>query len=130
MKQAIGLLALVLAALGLIRAALGGETALALATGAMALMALMIAGTFLWLWVVRATPLALGMAFSWLGWGLFAGWQWFAGAAHAPGGAIAVLGLCYVGAVLHFSVIHRSFGRHGVSFLWPVALAALSMAML
>ena len=120
MKQAIWLLALVLTALGLIRAALGGEAALALATGAMALM---IAGTFLWLWVVRATPLALGLAFSWLGWGLFAGWQRLAGAANAPGGAIAVLGFCFVGAVLHFSVIHRSFGWHGASFLWPVALA-------
>jgi len=25
--------------------------------------------------------------------------------------------------VLHFSVIHRSFGWHGASFLWPVALS-------
>lgn len=129
MKQAIGLLALVLAALGLIRAALGGEVALALATGAMALMALMIAGTFLWLWVVRATPLALGMAFSWLGWGLFAGWGWFNGTAHADGAALAVLAFCFVGAVLHFSVIHRSFGRHGASFLWPVALAVALAAL-
>jgi len=120
MKQAIGLLALVLAALQLGRLLLGGEAVLALATAAVALMALMIAATFLWLWAVRATPLALGMAFSWLGWGLFAGWGRIAG---APGAPLAVLGFCIVGAVLHFSVIHRSFGWHGASFLWPVALS-------
>jgi len=34
-----------------------------------------------------------------------------------------LLALSLVGAVLHFAVIHRSFGRHGASFLWPVALA-------
>ena len=120
MKQAIGLLALVLAALQLGRLLLGGEAVLALATAAVALMALMIAATFLWLWAVRATPLALGMAFSWLGWGLFAGWGRVTG---APGAPLAVLGFCIVGAVLHFSVIHRSFGWHGASFLWPVALS-------
>ncbi|WP_188527295.1 hypothetical protein [Sinisalibacter lacisalsi] len=129
MKQAIGLLALILAALALVRAALGGEAALVLAAGAVALMALMIAGTFLWLYFERTTPLALGMAFSWLGWGLFAGWGWAASLAGAPvwgglaAGSLAVLGFCIVGAVLHFSVIHRSFGWHGASFLWPVALA-------
>jgi hypothetical protein len=134
MRQSIGLLALVLAGLHLGRVWLGGEVVLVVATGAMALMALMIAATFLWLYAVRATPLALGMAFSWLGWGLFAGSVWLAGAGQAPGALLAVLAFCIVGAVLHFSVIHRSFGWHGVSFLWPmalaVALAALSVAML
>jgi len=129
MKQAIGLLALVALGLEAARAVFGAETVLVVVDGALALMALMIAGTFLWLWLERTTPLALGMAFSWLGAGLIAGGWWLTRLAGGPvrgvseAGLIVVLGLSLVGAVLHFAVIHRSFGYHGVNFLWPVALA-------
>jgi hypothetical protein len=129
MKQAIGLMVLVIGALELGRALAGDGAILLIVYGAIALMALMIAATFLWLWFERATPLALGMAYSWAGAALFAGWWWVytlsGGApwAYLPQGSFLIQGLSLVGALLHFAVIHRSFGYHGVSFLWPVALA-------
>jgi hypothetical protein len=92
-------------------------------------MSLMISATFLWLWGERATPLALGMSFSWLGTGLFAGGFWVVDLLGLPVGlrsedtALVVLAVCIVGALLHFAVIHRSFGRHGMGFLWPVIVA-------
>jgi hypothetical protein len=129
MKQSLALLALVLAALHLGRIGLGQSAALVIGYGAMAVMALMMAATFLWLWRERTTPLALGMAWSWLGAGLFAGWWWglnLAGAAPPPSHAqpvFVLLAIGLVGALLHFAVIHRSFGLHGAGFLWPVVLS-------
>jgi len=129
MKQASILLALVFLALELGQVVAGPETALLVIYGALALMALMIAATFLWLYVERATPLALGMAYSWLGAGLFAGWWWGTNLAGQPGwappieAALAVLAFAVVGAMLHFAVIQRSFGFRGASFLWPLGLA-------
>lgn len=129
MKQALALVSLVFGALIVGWALAGNGAVLLVVYGALALMALMIAATFLWLYLERATPLALGMAYSWAGAGLFAGWWWIynlAGQpawAYQPVGAFLVLALTLVGAVLHFAVIHRSFGFHGVGFLWPVALA-------
>jgi hypothetical protein len=98
-------------------------------------MALMIAATFLWLFAVRATPLALGMAYGWAGTGFVLGWWWVFNASGQPLWArespilFMLLPFCFVGAVLHFAVIHRSFGRHGTAFLWPVA-AALAVSSL
>ncbi len=127
MKQAAGLLALIIAVLEMARAGLGDRASLTILSGALALMALMIAATFLWLWIERATPLALGMAHGWLGAGLIAGGWWLSQLTGfgpwPPAGLVAALALPVVGAVLHFAVIHRSFGRHGIGFLWPVALA-------
>jgi hypothetical protein len=34
-----------------------------------------------------------------------------------------------VGALLHFSVIHRSFGFHGAGFLWPVFVSLVVSAV-
>lgn len=133
MKQAVILLALVVGLLEMGKIIVGHDAVLLAVFGGIALMSLMISGTFLWLWGERATPLALGMAFSWLGAALFAGWWWTyelfgrPAWAYREDGALAVLGLYIVGAVLHFSVIHRSFGRHGMQFLWPV-LAALAVS--
>ncbi len=99
------------------------------AYGAITLMALMIAATFLWLFVVRATPLALGMAYSWAGAGAVMGWWWVVQLSGRPDWLsmspvlFAFLPFYFVGAVLHFAVIHRSFGLHGLAFLVPVALA-------
>lgn len=133
MKQAILLLALVIGLLEGGKVFVGQAVLLPSVFGAIAMMALMISGTFLWLWGERATPLALGMSFSWLGAGLFAGWWWLHDLLGRPNwvyrddAALGVLGLCVVGAILHFAVIHRSFGRHGASFLWPV-LTALALS--
>lgn len=135
MKQAIALAVALAAAVELGRALVGDAPVLLVAYGAIALMALWIAATFLWLWAERATPLALGMAFSWAAGGLFAGWWWhdrlvhWPGADIAPHGVSALLALFFVGTLLHFAVIHRSFGRRGPGFLWPV-LAALALAVL
>ncbi|WP_226553261.1 hypothetical protein [Celeribacter naphthalenivorans] len=131
MKQVMTLYGLVLAAAGMAVAALGLEQALLLAYGAIALMALMISATFLWLWQVRATPLALGMSLSWAGSGLTIGWWWAMQIAQSPfwGMEAAMLfvflSLLIAGAVLHFSVIQGSFGLSGLSFLWPVLGALL-----
>jgi hypothetical protein len=94
MKQALGLLALILAGLEAGRVMAGQDAVLAVVSGALALMALMIAATFLWLWFERTTPLALGMAHSWLGAGLIAGLWWWAlragGGAGTPPPALAL----------------------------------------
>ncbi len=133
MKQAVILLALVVLMLEAGKAVAGHDAVVEIVYGAIALMSLMISGTFLWLWGERATPLALGMSFSWLGAGLFSGGFWLVDLLQlAPGAwsedaALVALAVYIVGALLHFAVIHRSFGRHGMAFLWPV-LAALGLA--
>ncbi|WP_432448004.1 hypothetical protein [Aliiroseovarius marinus] len=94
--------------------------------GAITLMGLMISLTFLWLYLQRATPLALGMAYSWSGASLVLGWWWIFSLAGEPAAMaesplhFAPLALYLSGALLHFSVIHRSFGLHGAAFLLPV----------
>ncbi len=133
MKQAAILLVLVIGALEAGKLAAGHDAVVQLVYGAIAFMSLMISATFLWLWNERATPLALGMSFSWFGAGLFAGAGWLIDLLGHPAtswsqhGALLALGFYIVGAVLHFSIIHRSFGHHGVAFLWPV-LAALGLS--
>lgn len=129
MKQALGLLLLVLGVLEAGRASFGDPRLAVVMSGAMALMALMIAATFLWLWLERATPLALGMVHAWAGVAAFSGGWWATALGEGadwpgtPPGSGLVTGLFLVGALLHFAVIQRSFGRHGVAFLWPVAVA-------
>ncbi|SFI61175.1 hypothetical protein [Celeribacter neptunius] len=130
MKQVFGLYALVAGALCLMLLLLGPHQVLALSYGAIALMALMISATFLWLWSQRATPLALGMALSWAGSGLTMAfwasgcWARVARISNASGGEtillLLALALLIAGAVLHFSVIQGTFGLTGLSFLWPV----------
>ncbi len=126
MKQALMLLVALSALFQLGNRVLGTWVVVQVAYGAIALMALMIAATFLWLFVVRATPLALGMAYSWAGAAFVMGWWWFYNLSGQPGwlrdSAIlsSILPLYFVGAVLHFAVIHRSFGLHGAAFVLPV----------
>lgn len=127
MKQAFMLLLLLIGVFQLGYQVLGYQMVYQVAYGAITVMALMIAATFLWLFVVRATPLALGMAYSWAGAGFVLGWLWFFKFAgeptllHESPVLFAFLPLYFVGAVLHFAVIHRSFGLHGAAFLLPVA---------
>lgn len=52
------------------------EAAYDVGYGAVALLALLISVTFSWLWRVRATPLAAGMALSWLGCAGVIGYWW------------------------------------------------------
>ncbi|PTQ74485.1 hypothetical protein [Celeribacter persicus] len=135
MKQVLTLYGIVLGALVLAVLLLGVSQALLLAFGAIALMALMISATFLWLWQVRATPLALGMSLSWAGSGFTTGWWWAMQIAQGPfwspvlGIEVAALflflSLLISGAVLHFSVIQGTFGLSGLRFLWPVIGAVI-----
>lgn len=126
MKQAIWLIVATVVALELAFVQLGFDAVADIAYGAIAVMALMIAGTFLWLWFERTTPLAIGMVISWLGISWMAAWWWAYNLMGAPTwaddhpGLFVVLALPIVGAVLHFAVIQRSFGFHGLHFLWPV----------
>jgi hypothetical protein len=136
MKQAFVLLMLLIGLFHLGYLGLGYEAMYQVAYGAITLMALMISGTFLWLFVQRATPLALGMAYGWAGAGLVLGWWYLYHLTGRPGWAVdspvlfVILPFYFVGAVLHFAVIHRSFGRHGMSFLWPVALSVVVSSLL
>lgn len=133
MKQAFMLLVVLIALFVLGERAWGYRAVVEVAYGAITLMAGMIAATFLWLFVVRATPLALGMAYSWAGAGAVMGWWWFFNLSGQPDWLraspvlFAFLPLYFVGAVLHFAVIHRSFGLHGLAFLVPV-LGAVALS--
>lgn len=114
---------------------LGYELAYRVGYGAFALMAVLIAGTFLWLWLRRATPLALGMAFGWAGAASVMGWWWVynltgqaAWMEESPV-LFACLSLYFVGALLHLQVIGRSFDLHERAPVWAfVATMAASVA--
>ncbi len=133
MKQAFALMMLIAVVLQLGYAMAGYEAMYQIGYGAITLMGLMISLTFLWLYIVRATPLALGMAYSWSGASLVLGWWWIYSVLGEPAWAdespvhFIFLALYLVGALLHFSVITRSFGWHGALFLWPV-LGALCLS--
>lgn len=137
MKQLATLYASVLCSAAFAAALLGADNALTVAYGAIAIMALLIAATFLWLWQARATPLALGMSLSWAGSGLTLGWWWclqLAGLPAVPDQEIflfAALALLIAGATVHFMVIQGTFGWHGLTFLVPVLGAfVLSLGVL
>lgn len=129
MMDAIRVLVLACAGMLLVYAGLGYEAAYEISYGAFTLMAAMVSLTFLWLWMVRATPLAMGMAFGWAGAASVMGWWWVY---HILGGPAPMrqnpaLFLClsvyFVGAVLHFSVIGRSLRLARGLWLAPIMLA-------
>lgn len=126
MRQALLLLIAVIGVLAVGQEALGYWKTYEVVYGAISMMAVMISGTFLWLWVLRATPLALGMAFSWAGCASVLGWWWFyrafdePAAMQANGTLFVFLSFYFVGATLHFATIQRSLGLHGQVFLVPV----------
>lgn len=111
MKQAFALIALIVVALLLAYRLLGYETTYQIAYGAITIMGLLIAGTFVWLWVMRATPLALGMVFSWSGGALVMAWWWVhhllgrPEVMHESPVLFVFLAFYITGAILHFVVI-------------------------
>ncbi|MAM61214.1 hypothetical protein [Maritimibacter sp. UBA3975] len=131
MKQAIILILLTVLALEAGFLLLGFDPVAEIVYGVIALMAAMIAATFLWLWLERTTPLAIGMVVSWFGLACLAAWWWLYNLLGAPVWAqthpaiFSVLALPIVGSILHFAVIQRSFGFHGMHFLWPIFAAIL-----
>ncbi|MEM6385083.1 MAG: hypothetical protein AAF718_02485 [Pseudomonadota bacterium] len=104
--------------------------------GAFALLAVVIAGTFFWLWVKRSTPLALGMVFSWSGATGVMAWWWLYSLLGRPdwmqdnGLLFVFLSTYLVGAVLHLEVIGRSFAlSRGATYAPIVAAVVVSMAL-
>jgi hypothetical protein len=120
MRQALWLLGGAAVAVALLAVVLGAGRTAATGFAAVAAMAALIAATFLWLWWVRATPLALGMALSWWGVALVAAASAGAGAV-LPLVALPFLG---VGAGLHFAVMRRSMGLPRGTALLPAGLVA------
>jgi hypothetical protein len=119
MRQALWLLAAATAALALMTAAHGPAATAAAGYGAVAAMAALIAATFLWLWWVRATPLALGMALSWSGVALVA----------ATGTALPLPALPFLtaGAILHFAVMRRSMNLPPATLAAPAVVTAFAI---
>lgn len=99
--------------------------------GALTLMAALISVTLLWLWLKRATPLALGMSFGWAGAAGVLGWwltfdmfgrpDWMRG---SPG-LFIFISMYVVGAILHFDVIGRSLGVGRQLVVLPLGAAVL-----
>ena len=112
----------------------GYTTVYLIAYGAFSLMAAFISVTFFWLWRRRATPLALGMAFSWAGAAMVMGWWWLLNLTELPDWMMRnpvlldFLSIYFVGVVLHFEVIGRSFGLSRKFAFYPVAVAILISA--
>ncbi len=129
MKQALLLFGVFAAVFAASNAIFGYHVTFAVGYGALALMAVMISLTFLWLWVERATPLALGMSFSWAGAACVTGWWWLYRAIGEPeslrenGFLFVFLSLYFVGAILHFGVMQRSMGLKTGVFAVPVVIA-------
>ena len=135
MKQGLWLFFGLLAALWGLQAAAGFRVAAQLAYGGLTALALAIAATFLWLWRERATPLALGMAFSWAGAASVTGWWSWArrldSAEWMRGNPVLFLclALYMTGAILHFAVIGRSLDRRARDGLILGTAAAAALAI-
>jgi hypothetical protein len=131
MTDALRVMGLAVTAMLAIYAFLGYEAAYDISYGAFTLMAAMVSLTFLWLWMQRATPLAVGMAFGWAGAASVMGWWWVYNLLDGPTGmedSVALfffLSVYLVGAVMHFAVIGRSLGLANGLWLAPVVLAIL-----
>ncbi|SFB80434.1 hypothetical protein [Tropicimonas isoalkanivorans] len=137
MKQALVIYAAVLGGMHASYLTQGFAGTAEIAYGALAIMALMIAATFLWLWAMRMSTLSLGMAFSWMGAAMVMGWWWLYSRLGGPiwmlrsEALLVLVGAMLTGAVLHFEVIETSFGFRRGAFLLPVAGAmAVSLLLL
>lgn len=102
--------------------------------GAFAILALIIALSFLWLWWQRSTPLALGMAFGWAGAASVIAWWWVFNLLDKPDWIrdssllFVFLSVYFVGALMHLEVIGRSFGYSRRAACLPV-LASLALSV-
>lgn len=117
---------------------MGYDTAYDAGYGAISLVAVVISVTFGWLWRIRATPMALGMAFSWAGCSGLVGYWWvFNQLARTPLPGRehqilwAFLALYLAGSVAHLRVIASACGGGRallVSVFGVVLAVALAMA--
>lgn len=130
MKQALVIALLLWAAFHLTSELASFRVAAAIGFAATALIAVANCFTFLWLWYVRATPLALGMAFSWAGQAALSLWWFTTG---MPGKVLWLgqdptlflfVSVYIVGGALHISVIQNSSGARRAGVIWPAMLVA------
>lgn len=130
MKQALAIVAFMAMAFLVLDAVAGFGVAAVVGFSAMVVIAGVNALTFLWLWYVRATPLALGMALSWAGQaGLTLWWELRSapGFLALQGGETALfvlIALYVVGGGLHIAVVQRSMEIGRCILTWPVIVAA------
>jgi hypothetical protein len=133
MRQALLLTAALTVAFLMVERILGIHIAAALGFGSVAVIAVVNALTFLWLWWARTTPLALGMTCSWLGQAALSIWGFFVrpdDLALISGSAPLVfflLSLYVVGGALHIAVMQSSMELRRTVLIWPV-LAVLAVA--
>ena len=135
MRQALALFGLAAAGFVLLDAGLGHQKAVLVAYGAVVAMALSISGTFFWLWRAQATPLALGMGFSWAGTAGVLGWWWLFRLLDRPeamrehAGLFVFVAAYFVGALLHFRVVGASLGRRALILLVPLGAMSTVLAL-
>ncbi len=131
MTKPIWLLILIAAAFKLADFFFGYDLAYLIGYGAFALLAIVISATFFWLWAMRSTPLALGMAFGWAGAACVMSWWWLFNLLNAPEWMqqnlllFVFLALYHVGAIMHLEVIGRSFSLSRVATFAPVVVSLL-----
>ena len=115
----------------------GFELAYDIGYSALSLTALVISITFLWLWRVRATPMALGMALSWAGcFGLVGFWWVFSQIGRRPVGLperdllFFFISLYLAGGILHIRMISAAYLRTRTVFWGTMAgLLILSITL-
>ena len=135
MKQAAYLFALIAVALIGVDTGVGYTAAYAISYGAITLMAVVISATFLWLYVQRTTPLALGMSLSWAGAACVMGWWWLFAALDRPSAMeenealLVFVSLYFVGAIMHFGVIQKSLHLPRSAYLVPVVGSVVVSAL-
>lgn len=134
MKQPILFLLGLFAGLSSTSRVFGFGTAYDLGYGVIAVLAAVISLTFLHLWYSRATPLAGGMALSWLGCCGVVGYWWVfyhLGRDPEPGREFEllflVLALYLTGALMHLRVISNAYWG-GRPRTWVIVLAAVAIS--
>ncbi len=135
MKKPIFLMIAIAAAFVVAEALWGFSLVHRVGYGVFAILAAVISGTFFWLWVMRSTPLALGMAFGWAGAASFIAWWWIRKLLGKPewmqdnSFLFLFLSLYLVGAIMHLEVIGRSFSLSRTATFAPV-LGAVVLSVL
>ena len=140
MRPSLLLFATVWAGLATLGAVFGFDAAYDAGYAAISLLGVIVAATFACLWRIRATPMALGMAFSWAGCAGLVGYWWiFHQVGRPPAEGIehqilwACLSLYLAGAAAHLRVIADAHGGGRplfVATLGGVIAAALLAAFL
>lgn len=131
MKKPLLLLLGLVLTFGLAGLVLEYDTVFRVGYGTFTFLAVVISGTFFWLWAKRSTPLALGMAFGWAGAAGLMAWRLFKNLLSWPDWMhqnpllFVFLSIYLVGAILHLEVIGRSFGLSRNMTFAPIAGAVL-----